>query len=457
MLLPDELPQAVDGSLQRLGVDVIDLYYQHRVNPDVAIEEYAGAVAELVAGRQGQALRHVRGRSRRRSAAHTPCTRSPPCRASTRCGGAAPRRTCWPPAPSSASASSPTARSARGSSPAPSTPPPPSSRATTSAPPSPASARGPASTTRRSSTRSAPSPPPTSATPGQVALAWLLARQPWIVPIPGTTKLHRLEENLAAADLALDPAELNRLTAASDRDRDPGRPLPRRPRSTDQPVTPAVDTPSRSTASWAWPSSFPGGLRTGDPRFGAAAAAPFGGPCRSPCPSSWVQLPARRPPDPAPRTPRQPRDRHAVETTVPQSDRWPPDGPTSLKRPRPRRQQGEHRIRVIVGDQAFTAELYDNPTARDLAGRLPVTLTVDDLHGRREDWPSALRTHHQRRPPRRRPRGRRDRLLRPGQNLVLYYGDVGYFAGIIRIGRFEDSIAGIGDLADGLTVTVERA
>ena len=42
------------------------------------------------------------------------------------------------------------------------------------------------------------------ATPAQVALAWLLSRKPWIIPIPGTTKLHRLEENLAAADLALD-------------------------------------------------------------------------------------------------------------------------------------------------------------------------------------------------------------------------------------------------------------
>ena len=41
------------------------------------------------------------------------------------------------------------------------------------------------------------------ATPGQVALAWLLAQQPWIVPIPGTTKPHRLEENLAAADVTL--------------------------------------------------------------------------------------------------------------------------------------------------------------------------------------------------------------------------------------------------------------
>ena len=44
-----------------------------------------------------------------------------------------------------------------------------------------------------------------SATPAQIALAWLLAQKPWIVPIPGTTKLHRLEENLAAVAVALTP------------------------------------------------------------------------------------------------------------------------------------------------------------------------------------------------------------------------------------------------------------
>src|SRR6266508_4569220 len=43
------------------------------------------------------------------------------------------------------------------------------------------------------------------ATPAQIALAWVLARKPWIVPIPGTTKLHRLEENLGAADVELAP------------------------------------------------------------------------------------------------------------------------------------------------------------------------------------------------------------------------------------------------------------
>lgn len=53
------------------------------------------------------------------------------------------------------------------------------------------------------------------ATPAQVALAWLLARRPWIVPIPGTTKLHRLSENLGAADLVLSAGDLAEIEKAS--------------------------------------------------------------------------------------------------------------------------------------------------------------------------------------------------------------------------------------------------
>ena len=49
------------------------------------------------------------------------------------------------------------------------------------------------------------------ATSAQIALAWLLAQKPWIVPIPGTTKLHRLEENLVAADIELTPADLREI------------------------------------------------------------------------------------------------------------------------------------------------------------------------------------------------------------------------------------------------------
>jgi aryl-alcohol dehydrogenase-like predicted oxidoreductase len=53
------------------------------------------------------------------------------------------------------------------------------------------------------------------ATPAQIALAWLLAQKPWIVPIPGTTKLHRLEENLGAVSVELSPDDIRRLDAAA--------------------------------------------------------------------------------------------------------------------------------------------------------------------------------------------------------------------------------------------------
>ncbi|HTG20094.1 MAG TPA: aldo/keto reductase [Reyranella sp.] len=54
-------------------------------------------------------------------------------------------------------------------------------------------------------------------TPAQIALAWLLAQKPWIVPIPGTTKLHRLEENIGAADVALTAVELKDIAGAVSR------------------------------------------------------------------------------------------------------------------------------------------------------------------------------------------------------------------------------------------------
>ena len=53
------------------------------------------------------------------------------------------------------------------------------------------------------------------ATPAQIALAWLLSQKPWIVPIPGTTKLHRLEENIAAASIELTPDDLRHINAAA--------------------------------------------------------------------------------------------------------------------------------------------------------------------------------------------------------------------------------------------------
>jgi len=56
-----------------------------------------------------------------------------------------------------------------------------------------------------------------NATPGQIALAWLLAQKPWIVPIPGTTKLNRLEENIGAASVSLTSKELSDIHSALDK------------------------------------------------------------------------------------------------------------------------------------------------------------------------------------------------------------------------------------------------
>jgi aryl-alcohol dehydrogenase-like predicted oxidoreductase len=53
------------------------------------------------------------------------------------------------------------------------------------------------------------------ATPAQIALAWILAQKPWMVPIPGTTKLHRLEENIGAAGVELTSADLGQINSAA--------------------------------------------------------------------------------------------------------------------------------------------------------------------------------------------------------------------------------------------------
>jgi aryl-alcohol dehydrogenase-like predicted oxidoreductase len=64
------------------------------------------------------------------------------------------------------------------------------------------------------------------ATPAQIALAWLLAQRPWIVPIPGTRRVERLEENLAAADVELTPDDLGEIESAASRIRVEGARLP---------------------------------------------------------------------------------------------------------------------------------------------------------------------------------------------------------------------------------------
>ncbi len=185
---------------------------------------------------QGRALRAVRGRRRdhppraRRPAGHRPAERVLAVVARAR--GRDPPDA----ATNSASAWCRSARSARASSPARIDARPPSSPPATSAPAAALHRRRRGRPTRRWSTWSAASPTRKGATPAQVALAWLLAQQPWIVPIPGTRRLERLEENLGAADLDLTADDVAELDDAPRPDQVRRRPLPRGHAAHDRPL-----------------------------------------------------------------------------------------------------------------------------------------------------------------------------------------------------------------------------
>jgi aryl-alcohol dehydrogenase-like predicted oxidoreductase len=214
MLTPDQLPDTVDGSLRRLGIDTIDLYYQHRINPDIAIEEYAGAVGELIAAGKVRhyGLSEAAAGTIRRAHAVQPVTaiqseyslwwRRPEEDVLTVCAelgiGFVPF--------------SPLGKGFLTGTIDTSTTFEEGNDLRASIPRFSAEARqhnqAMVDLVRDVAAQK-------SVTPGQVALAWLLAQQPWIVPIPGTTKPHRMEENTAAADVVLTDAELQQLTTAS--------------------------------------------------------------------------------------------------------------------------------------------------------------------------------------------------------------------------------------------------
>jgi len=181
-------------------------------------------------------------------------------------------------------------------------------------------------------------------------------------------------------------------------------------------------------------SAFPLGLVV----VFASVAACVASPAAPPNPASEGTQPSPRPTSPSP------------------SSTASPDRATDPASPATPAASGITPIRVTVGDQVFSAELYDNPTARDLADQLPLTITVDDLHGLEKTGrlPRALTTDGV--PAGSDPEINEIGYYAPGRNLVLYYGDVGYYTGIIRIGRFENSIDTIADQPDGVAVTVER-
>jgi aryl-alcohol dehydrogenase-like predicted oxidoreductase len=211
---PEVIKQVVDGSLQRLGVEAIDLYYQHRVDPEVPIEDVAGAVKELIeAGKVKHfGMSEAAAGTIRRAHAVQPVTavqneyslwwRRPEEQVLAACEELGIGFVPYSPLGKGFLTGTITA--------------------STSFDPN----NDIRSTIPRFSPEAIEHNQPVvdllttiaqgkGATPGQIALAWLLAQKPWIVPIPGTRKLHRLEENIGSADVELSADELAEIEEAA--------------------------------------------------------------------------------------------------------------------------------------------------------------------------------------------------------------------------------------------------
>ncbi len=212
---PEHVRRAVDGSLLRLWVDSIDLLYQHRVDPDVPIEDVAGAVKELVdAGKVRHfGLSEAGVRTIRRAHAVHPVTAL---QSEYSLWWREPEAEILPTLAELGIGFVPFSPLGRGYL---------------------TGAISPATTFDATDMRAglprftpealranqalvdllAATAARLQATPAQVALAWLLAKQPWIVPIPGTKRVERLDENLAAAAVELSADDVSELEAAAER------------------------------------------------------------------------------------------------------------------------------------------------------------------------------------------------------------------------------------------------
>ncbi|HEX5484351.1 MAG TPA: aldo/keto reductase [Terriglobia bacterium] len=210
---PEHVKQVADASLKRLKTDRIDLFYQHRVDPNVPIEDVAGAVKDLI--QQGKVkhlgLSEAGARTIRRAHAVQPVaavqseysiwTRDPEAEVLPACEELGIGFVPWSPLGQGFLTGKIEPATKFNSSDFRATFP----RFTEEARKANQVVVDLLSTIAKRK----------NATPAQVALAWLLAQKPWIVPIPGTTKLHRMEENLRAAEVELTRGDLGDIDSAA--------------------------------------------------------------------------------------------------------------------------------------------------------------------------------------------------------------------------------------------------
>jgi len=210
---PEHIRQALEGSLKRLKVDMIDLLYQHRVDPNVPIEDVAGAVKDLI---QAGKVRHfglseAGAQTIRRAHAVQPLTAL---QSEYSLWTRTPEKEVIPTLEELGIGLVPYSPLGKGF----------------LTGKIDENARFDSSDFRSTLPRFTPEALKANqalidllarmgerkkATPAQIALAWLLARKPWIVPIPGTTKLHRLEENIGAVSIELTPDDLRDIDRAA--------------------------------------------------------------------------------------------------------------------------------------------------------------------------------------------------------------------------------------------------
>jgi len=209
---PEYIRQMTEGSLKRLKVDAIDLYYQHRVDPSVPIEEVAGTVKQLIG--EGKVKRfglsEAGVQTIRRAHAVQPVTAL---QSEYSLWWREPESKVFPVLEELGIGFVPFSPLGRGFLTG------KIDETTTFASNDFRSSVPRFSAENRKANQAvvdlvARIAGKKSATPAQVALAWVLAQKPWIVPIPGTTKLHRLEENLGAATVELRPEDLQEIDRA---------------------------------------------------------------------------------------------------------------------------------------------------------------------------------------------------------------------------------------------------